>query len=193
MDKHRDAQFFVEAKQVIEYLKEEKIGAICISIGPGMFTALRVGLSLGKGLAFGQNIPIVAVNTLDTIGIPMAFLQYPILAVINAYHEEIYAALYKQGKRVSDYLLTTPKEVRKIIKNKTLVLGSGIEVFKKLRISDSKFYFIDNDFLLPTASKVISIALPRIYDRNFDKLENLEPFYIKKTDAERNYDQVNAF
>lgn len=190
----RDAQFFIEAKRLIEYFGRDKIGALAVSIGPGMFTSLRVGLSLVKGLALALNIPIVAVNTLDVIGVSMSFLHYPVLAIINAYHEEIYAALYKKGERVSDYLLTTPGQVEDIIKEKTMVIGSGIEVFKKydLSLNSKALHFLDDDFLLPTATKVIKIALSRIQSGKFDDPEVLEPFYIKKTDAERNYNKTNA-
>lgn len=190
----RDTQFFVEAKKLIEYFKEDSIGTIAVSIGPGMFTSLRVGLSLAKGLALAQNIPIVAVNTLDVIGISMSFSHDPVLAVINAYHQEIYAALYRKGKRTTDYLLTTTGQVKKFIKNKTVVVGSGVEVFKKNEspLSTKNLHFIEDDFLLPAASKVVKIALPRIRSSKFDEPEVLEPFYIKKTDAERNYNKTNA-
>jgi tRNA threonylcarbamoyl adenosine modification protein YeaZ len=143
----RDAQFFIEAKRLIEYFGRDKIGALAVSIGPGMFTSLRVGLSLAKGLALALNIPIVAVNTLDVIGVSMSFLHYPVLAVINAYHEEIYAALYKKGERETDYLLTTPEQVENIIKGETMVIGSGIEVFKKYHLSHNSkvLHFLDDD------------------------------------------------
>ena len=192
LSQNRDAHFFAEAKKLIESYGLKNIGAIAIDIGPGMFTSLRVGLSLAKGLALAQNIPIVTVNSLDVIGISMRFAHYPILAVINAYHGELYAALYKQGERVSDYLLTTPKEVRKIIKCKTMVIGSGVDILKELCDRDSHLYCTCDTFLLPTASKVISIALPRIHNGQFDAVETLEPYYIKKTDAERNYNQTYA-
>ncbi len=192
--KSRDAQFFNEAKRVMEYFERDGIGALAVSIGPGMFTSLRVGLSLAKGLALAQSIPIVAVNTLDVMGYSIPFLSYPILAVINAYHQEIYAALYKDGKRLTEYLLTTPQEVNHIVKDKTIVIGSGVEVFRRNEsaLNSKKFIFFDDDFLLPTASKVVKIALPRIQSNTFDDPEFLEPFYIKKTDAERNYSKTNA-
>jgi len=190
----RDANFFAEAKKTIDYFKSKNIGAIAVSIGPGMFTSLRVGLSLAKGLALAHHIPVVAVNTLDVIGISMSFLQLPVLVVINAYHGEIYAALYEHGKRTSDYMLTTAKKVKKIIRKKVIVIGSGIDVFENsgLTANANNLSFVHANFLLPTASKVIAVALPRIRGGYFDDPEILEPYYIKKTDAERNYNKNNA-
>ena len=159
-----------------------------------MFTSLRVGLGLAKGLAFTQNIPVVAVNTLDVIGLSLTYLQHQVLATINAYHQEIYAALYKSGRRLTEYLLTTPSEVNKLIKDKTIVVGSGVEVFHgdKGQSKSRKLRFVSDDTLLPSAAKVVRIALPKIKSGVFDNPEVLEPFYIKKTDAERNYNKTNA-
>lgn len=191
----RDANFFLEAQKVIDYYETSDVSAIAVSIGPGMFTSLRVGLSLAKGLALAHTIPVVAVNTLDVIGIPLSFVQRPLLVVINAYHGELYAARYEQGKRTTDYLLTKPYELREIIKDNVMVVGSGVVILKNsgLAAQRADTHFVEADFLLPTASKVVSVALPRIRTGSFDDPEILEPYYIKKTDAERNYDKSNAF
>lgn len=194
-EKSRDAQFFAEAQRLIEYFGRETIGAVAISIGPGMFTSLRVGLGLAKGLALAQHIPVVAVNTLDVIGLSATFIKHQILATINAYHQEIYAALFKNGRRLTAYLLTTPSAVDKLIKTKTMIIGSGVAVFQrdKAMYKNDKFHFVDDENLLPTALKVVKIALQRIQSGQFDTPEDLEPFYIKKTDAERHYNKTNAF
>ncbi len=193
-EKSRDAQFFVEAKRLLEYFGRDTISAIAISIGPGMFTSLRVGLGLAKGFAFTQNIPIVAVNTLDVIGLSLTFLQHQVLATINAYHQEIYAALYRSGRRLTEHLLTTPSEVKKLIRDETIVVGSGVEVFQgdKGSSKNRRLRLVSDDHLLPSATKVVRIALPKIKSGMFDDPEALEPFYIKKTDAERNYNKTNA-
>jgi tRNA threonylcarbamoyladenosine biosynthesis protein TsaB len=189
----RDAQFFTEAKMLVDNFQDD-IGAIAVSIGPGMFTSLRIGLSLAKGFALAQKIPVVTVNTLDVIGISLSFVGLPVLAAINAYHQEIYAALYKNGKRMTDYLLTTPLDITKTIKERTVVIGTGIEVFKKNRkaLRHKNLQFIEDNFLPPSASRVVKIALPRISAGEFDVPELLEPFYIKRTDAERNYNKTDA-
>jgi tRNA threonylcarbamoyladenosine biosynthesis protein TsaB len=189
----RDAQFFTEAKMLVDNFQDD-IGAIAVSIGPGMFTSLRIGLSLAKGFALAQKIPVVTVNTLDVIGISLSFVGLPVLAAINAYHQEIYAALYKNGKRMTDYLLTTPLDITKTIKERTVVIGTGIEVFKKNRkaLRHKNLQFIEDNFLPPSASRVVKIALPRISAGEFDAPELLEPFYIKRTDAERNYNKTDA-
>ncbi len=190
----RDAQFFTEAERLMETFKNQQIDAIAVSIGPGMFTSLRIGLSLAKGIAFAKNIPVVAVNTLDIIGISAAFFDHPVIAVIDAYHQEVYAALYRKNNRVTDHLLISPKKIEQIVTGRTVVVGSGVEVLRKCEAlgSNKDLIYISDGSFLPVATKVIKIALPLIEAGKFDDVETLEPFYIKKTDAERNYDKTNA-
>lgn len=190
--KTRDAEFFLEAQKIFRTFGGE-IKVIVVSIGPGMFTSLRIGLSLAKALAFTHDIPIVAVNTLDIIGIPLSFLQTPVLAAINAYHQELYAAQYRNGERILDYMLTTAAELNGLIQEQTLVVGSGVDLFKKVYPSgNAKFELIEGGFNIPLASNAVRLALPRISAEEYDNSETIEPFYIKKTDAERNYNKTHG-
>jgi tRNA threonylcarbamoyladenosine biosynthesis protein TsaB len=190
----RDAGLFAAAQDLVRVYKPDQIKALVISIGPGMFTSLRVGLSLVKGLALAHRIPTVAVNTLDVIGIPLSYSEVPVIAVIDAFHDEIYAAQYEYGKLTGDYELTTPYRVLERGKGKRIIAGPGVESFRKSGkgFDDKDLIFLAEDFVLPSATKLIRIALPRIMAKKYEDIEVLEPFYIKKTDAERNYHKTNA-
>lgn len=190
----RDAGLFNEAESLINEFKPEQFTALAVSIGPGMFTSLRVGLSLVKGLAMAHEIPTVAVNTLDIIGIPISFTKEPVIAVINAFHDEIYAATYKHGKISGGYELTTPDILLGRLRGETVIAGPGVEVFMKkgLTLKNKDLIFLAEDFALPSATKLVRVALPRIRAKKYIDIEVLEPFYIKKTDAERNYNKTNA-
>ena len=120
---HKDALIFEEANRLIESINGEKIDAIAISIGPGMFTSLRVGLSLAKGISMVYHTPVVAVNTLDAIAMKVSCQRSPVVAVINAYRGEIYAAFYATGGRTSDYLLTTPAALMEMIDQFIIQIG----------------------------------------------------------------------
>jgi tRNA threonylcarbamoyladenosine biosynthesis protein TsaB len=191
-DDSRDAHFFFEAQRLLENYGLDNIGAIALDSGPGMFTSLRVGLTFAKGLAVAQKIPVITVKSLDVIGNSFTFSQYPVLAVINAYHGELYAALYSQGKRLTDYLLARPEEIKKLIREKTVVIGSGVDLVQEKYGQCEHFIYSRDPLLLPSASKVIACALPRIKKKQFEDIEMLEPYYIKKTDAERNYNKTDA-
>jgi tRNA A37 threonylcarbamoyladenosine modification protein TsaB len=80
-----------------------------------------------------------------------------------------------------------------LIQEKTLLIGSGIVLMQETYGQEEHFIYSHDSFLLPSASKVIACALPRIKEKQFEDIEVLEPYYIKKTDAERNYNKTNAF
>ena len=189
---HRDALIFEEAKRLIDDMGRGKIDTIAISIGPGMFTSLRVGLSLAKGIAVVHGTPVVAVNTLDVIGVKPSCLISPVVAVINAYREEVYAAFYNKGERRGDYLLITPAKLLRMMDAGTFVICPRCDVLDDSGFDTNNLNIMKDDCYLPSASKVVSLALPRIRAGDFDDMEFLEPYYIKKTDAERKYDKGNA-
>ena len=97
--------------RLLELMRAQKsdLTAIGIALGPGSFTGLRVGMSVAKGLAYGCNIPLVGVPTLDAVALPHAHQPLPIWAILLAGRGRFTVARYaaRQGsiKRVSDYAL----------------------------------------------------------------------------------------
>jgi tRNA threonylcarbamoyladenosine biosynthesis protein TsaB len=80
----------------------EDLEGVAVSIGPGSFTGLRIGLSVAKGLSFGAELPIVAVPTLESLArrvIDAAPGRLPgsILATVNARRDEVYCQLFRTG------------------------------------------------------------------------------------------------
>lgn len=78
-------------------IEKKDLCGIALTIGPGSFTGLRVGLSTAKGLAFALRIPVIAVPTLDVIAAPFHFMQRPVLTAIQSRKGEFYTAGYENG------------------------------------------------------------------------------------------------
>jgi tRNA threonylcarbamoyladenosine biosynthesis protein TsaB len=75
-------------------VRPEGLAAIAVSIGPGSFTGLRVGLATAKGLAFGTDVPLVPVPTLAALALRAEETERPVLALLDARRGEVYAGLF---------------------------------------------------------------------------------------------------
>lgn len=62
----------------------DQIGAVAVATGPGSFTGLRVGLSIGKGFALASNAAVIGVPTLDIVTRPYRMSNLPVMAVLPA-------------------------------------------------------------------------------------------------------------
>jgi tRNA threonylcarbamoyladenosine biosynthesis protein TsaB len=70
------------------------VAAVAVALGPGSFSALRVGLSLAKGLAFAQACPLLGIPTLDVVSYPHRHAGLPVWAVLDAGRNRVTAARY---------------------------------------------------------------------------------------------------
>ena len=75
-----------------------EIDGMAISLGPGSFTGLRVGLSAVKGLALATEKLVVGIPTLDALASNLPFTPYLICPILDARKGEVYTALYKDGE-----------------------------------------------------------------------------------------------
>lgn len=112
-----------------------KVDGIAVTIGPGAFTSLRVGVSIVRGLAWTVNKPVVGINTLDALARQLAVNNALICPILDAKQGEVYAALYKWQNgtliKLSEDLLITPAELVSMINEKVYFTGSGASVFKE--------------------------------------------------------------
>jgi tRNA threonylcarbamoyladenosine biosynthesis protein TsaB len=75
-------------------IKLSALDGIAVSIGPGSFTGLRIGLSTAKGLAFGLQKPLLAVPTLEALAFQASFMGQPVMAALDAKRNEIFWELF---------------------------------------------------------------------------------------------------
>ena len=173
-----------------EILKENKIkpsdlDAIAVSMGPGSYTGLRIGVSTAKGLCYGISKPLISLNTLKIMAFGMIrkyndskTLYCP---MIDARRMEIYTALFdSQLKEIekTSALIIDSETFSSILKtNKVVFFGDGAAKCKDLYKDNSNAIFID-DFEI-SAEYMISLSNAKFFANEFENTIYFEPYYLK--------------
>jgi tRNA threonylcarbamoyladenosine biosynthesis protein TsaB len=108
-------------------ISPSNLTGLAISLGPGSFTGLRIGMGVVKGLALGQGLPLVGIPPLDLAAHPHTTQKLPIWAILQAGRGRICAAYYVrrkgQWKRQGDYQLTTLEKLCEQVVDPALFCG----------------------------------------------------------------------
>lgn len=166
---------------------------IAISIGPGSFTGLRVGLSTAKGLSYASKKPIIPVPTLKALSYNLILYEKVknvyVLPLLDARRDEFYWGLYKiSGNDIIEIISPKPSLFAQIIENlqpeeEYSLIGEGTEKFEKLLKSklastkNLKFYSSNVNFC--SAASVSLVSENVIIDYDTDFIAKLEPMYLK--------------
>lgn len=147
-----------------------EIKSIAVSMGPGSFTGLRIGLSSAKGIAFGSNLPLIPVPTFDAFAYQISSIlteeEFAIANKVNT--EEIYFAKYK---RSFDDKHVQSEKIELINKGELFQMTEGLKVF-----GDAA----GNHFSSPNAWAVAKWAYLFGKDLVTSNYDLLEPTYLKE-------------
>ncbi|MDP8200795.1 MAG: tRNA (adenosine(37)-N6)-threonylcarbamoyltransferase complex dimerization subunit type 1 TsaB [Candidatus Tenebribacter burtonii] len=178
--------------QIDAGLKNSKINIsdidlVVIANGPGSFTGTRIGLATAKGICMAHNIPLLPINTLELLANNIAHSNRNILALIDARMSEVYAALYSpELEIILPETNTKPEILFKKIKKPVIVVGDGAKEYRnEILVSGIDHTFCLEHQNIPLASTLISIALKNnIPEYDFESISELEPYYLRKSQAE---------
>ena len=156
------------------------LNAISVSIGPGSYTGLRIGLAVAKGLCYGLNIPIISIETLDSL-LEIAKQKYSnetLCAVLDARRMEVYSKIKSaQGDLLSDTSANIIEAHSFAFCEPYVCFGDGAEKLSK--IWSGRPIIIDKDIKL-SASGQVQLAFKKYIKKEFDVLAYLKPMYLKE-------------
>lgn len=167
-----------------------EVDGFAITIGPGSFTGLRVGVSLLKGFVLATEKPFVGVNTLEALAATVDSPEMPVCAALDARKGEVYAAVYEaqpQGLRpVIRESALSPEALCRLITAPTLFTGGGAERYLKLfqETLGSRFQRPEGSAKYSTAAAAAHLALPQFDTQSRFDLNQLHINYIRKSEAE---------
>jgi tRNA threonylcarbamoyladenosine biosynthesis protein TsaB len=172
-------------------LKPAGLDKVLCMKGPGSFTGLRISYAAAKGLAMALGISLVALPTLDCLAWHLSFCPGLVLPVMDAKQGRFFAAFYRKGKRLTDYMDESPKTlVQEIIRlrlspEEPLVLtGSGAPGLstKLLEHFPPEYTLLDPHCRRGRARELLEIA-KSVISTETDDLHS-GPLYLRKSDAE---------
>lgn len=169
------------------------LDGLAVSLGPGSFTGLRIGLATVKGLAQAASKPLVGIPTLDALAWNAWGVPGLICPVIQARRLEVYTALFRwqEGElcRLTPYQAVDPDSLVSLLKSCTTpvyFLGDGVapywEVWQQL---GSRAHFLPPPNNLSRAAPVAILGGERLRTGRPDDLSRLKPLYLRPAPAER--------
>ncbi len=174
---------FIEELLAENAFKLNDLDAIAVSKGPGSYTGLRIGVSVAKGLCYGLGIPLIAVNSLETMGIIAALNSNEKMLfcpMIDARRMEVYTALYnskgEEIKPVSAEIIENDFLAEYLEDNKILFFGNGAEKCKSQIKHPNAIY---NGPAKTSAQFMQKLTETKYNKKEFEDVAYFEPFYLK--------------
>lgn len=162
-------------------IKLQDLDAVSLGKGPGSYTGLRIGASSAKGFCFGLNIPLVAVNSMETMVEPFLNQGFDlIIPLIDARRMEVYTAVYdgNTGKELSktDNLILEENSFEQFYDKNILFVGDGCTKAKEILSIQNAEY---KDDVYPSANYLIKKSVQKFNHKEFEDVAYFEPFYLK--------------
>lgn len=173
------------------------IDGFVISKGPGSFTGLRIGASTVKGFSQGTGKPFVGVSSLDALAYNMAFTSGIICPMLDALRNNVYTALYlfndDKLERLTEYMVISIDDLISLLKKQKqpyCFIGDALPKFReKLEKELQGSRFAPAHLNAAKASSLGELGLKLLQDGKSDDLYSFAPFYLRKSQAEREYDK----
>ena len=166
-------------------IKINELDAFAVSMGPGSYTGLRIGVSTIKGLCYSLDKPLISINTLE-------ILSKSALNHINNYNDFFICPMI-DARRMEVFTKMLDNDFNEVEKDKALILddksfndigggksiyffGDGSNKFQKIT-NKKNFHFIDN--IISSSKNMGELANIKYENNQFENLTTFEPFYIK--------------
>jgi tRNA threonylcarbamoyladenosine biosynthesis protein TsaB len=174
------------------------LSGIAVSLGPGMFTSLRVGLSVAKGLALGLDLPLKGISTADALVMATRPLLtpeqqgLPVLPLLDARKNEVLYSRYDGEQRVDGFQLLSPDRLPGLVAGPVVICGSGGTRYRSALAAgfEARARFLD--ITSPPPETIAFLGRAALIAGQADDPTALVPTYLRPTDAEVKHRTIAA-
>jgi tRNA threonylcarbamoyladenosine biosynthesis protein TsaB len=166
----------------------EDVEGLAVSIGPGSFTGLRIGLAFAKGVAYAGAVPLVGVSTLEALAhVADATADETVCAALDARKREVYGALFAVEpdggrRRLTEDLALAPDALAARLPARAVLVGDAGEVYAACFAGRARVLPFATHH--PRGGVVARLGAARLAAGPPENLGTLEPVYVRAPEAE---------
>ena len=167
------------------------LDGIAISLGPGSFTGLRIGMAAAKSIVMAAGKPLIGVPTLDALALNVSVNDRLLCCLLDARKQQVYAGFYRTDenglpRRISDPVAVSPAGLAEGLDEPVVLIGSGARVYRDILLENDLIKIVPEYLSTPRASLVGQLAGEMLAaGRTLDPASAV-PIYVRASEAEVN-------
>jgi len=171
-------------------LELRELDLLAVSIGPGSFTGLRIGLSVTKGLALATGLPVIGVPTLEALAQATGVRDGLVCPLLDARKREVYAAAFRwrEGalELVHGAVVVPPDVFADHLSLPCTLVGDGVDAYAPVfrRRWGDQLELLPLSVVSPRGAIVAALGAARVDANGLAEAAELEPTYVRKSEAE---------
>lgn len=170
---------------------KDSIEGIAVTIGPGSFTGLRIGMGTAKAMAYAWQVPLVGVMTMDAIAHNFVGTDDLVVVMIDAQKKNVYEGRYEWRDGAMQQIQAPTVKLRAdalrdlaALNRPVWLCGDGVLKRREEIEQYPTLHLAPPAMRIPHASSVLAVAKQRFDAKDYDDSMTLVPYYIRRSEAE---------